>query len=76
MKAVLEFNLPDDKYEFDSACRATDLIQVIRGINDEFRRVWKYSDDSVSDERIAEAERLQKFLWELIEDAGCGNILE
>lgn len=32
MKAVLEFNLPEEKFQFDNACKADEMLLVLRSL--------------------------------------------
>lgn len=42
MKATLEFNLPDEKYDFHIASRAAMMVQVIGDIDASLRSHLKY----------------------------------
>lgn len=44
MKAILEFNLPEDKNEWDNAVNANNMYCAIWDIRQEIRRVWKYGE--------------------------------
>ena len=46
MKAILEFNLPEDKEEFDVASRGMDWALVAWHIDDFIRNKIKYEQDS------------------------------
>jgi len=48
MKAKLEFNLPEEKSEFDYAVSGMDAHIVIDRMFEELRKVWKYSEDENS----------------------------
>ena len=45
MKAILEFNLPEDKEEFDVAAKAMDWALVAWDIDDFIRNKLKYEQD-------------------------------
>jgi len=45
MKATLEFNLPDDDYEFRHATKGAQYYGAIDDLNDEIRNKLKWSDD-------------------------------
>ena len=45
MKAILEFNLPEDKEEFDVAAKAMDWALVAWDIDDFIRNKIKYEQD-------------------------------
>lgn len=44
MKAILEFNLPEDDYMFNDARNGTAWHDVVRGILDRTRATLKYQD--------------------------------
>ena len=45
MKAILEFNLPEDKGEFDAASRGMDWALLVWGIDQFIRNKIKYEQD-------------------------------
>ena len=45
MKAILEFNLPEDKEEFDTASKGMDWALVAWDIDDFIRNKIKYEQD-------------------------------
>ena len=45
MKAILEFNLPEDKVDFDLATQAYNLWHVCWQMNQYLRKEIKYNDD-------------------------------
>jgi len=44
MKAILEFNLPDDQYEYTQAINGSKYVTALTEIWDEFRNKEKYSE--------------------------------
>lgn len=65
-KATLEFNLPEEQVEFDMACKARDMHNVLCALNNELRSHLKYTShpewhgDTVED--------IRKILNDLIEE--------
>ncbi len=45
MKAILEFNLPDDDYEFRHSTKGVQYYGAIDDLNDEIRNKLKWSDN-------------------------------
>ena len=45
MKAILEFNLPEDKEAFEIASKAMDWSLVVWEIEQQLRRKLKYDND-------------------------------
>lgn len=67
MKATLEFNLPDEQYEFDAALKGRSAILVIETVYEElFRQARKYGSQS------EEAESLEKRFLEILNDYDIG----
>lgn len=44
MKAILEFNLPEDEEEFSNAVKGADYKSAIHNIKDYIRTIWKYQE--------------------------------
>ena len=44
MKAILEFNLPDDDEEFSNAVKGAEYKSAMYNIRDYVRTIWKYQD--------------------------------
>lgn len=66
MKAILEFNLPDDKHEWDNAINADNMYCVIWDIRQEIRRVWKYGE--LSEEQFTIVEQIYDKVNEIINE--------
>jgi len=49
MKAILEFNLPDDKSDFYIASRASEMHSALLEIQDYLRDKRKYTDEKTID---------------------------
>ena len=50
MKAILEFNLPEDKVDFDLALQGSDWKHVCWEMDQYLRKELKYSDDKSFEE--------------------------
>jgi hypothetical protein len=57
MKAILEFNLPDDEREYQMANQARDMFCVIGNLEDALRSYLKYGHDFKTPEEALEAIR-------------------
>ena len=67
MKATLEFNLPEDKYEWENAVNADRMMRALWDINDELRKLWKYAE--LNDQQFEIVEQIrEKFNEILIEN--------
>ena len=63
MKAILEFNIPEDNEEFNLAVKASAMSVVIWGINSKLRGILKY-DENISDETYKMVEEIKTHLFE------------
>jgi hypothetical protein len=57
MKAILEFNLPEDKREYEMANQAADMVAAIGHFEDTLRSYLKYGHDFKTPEEAIEAMR-------------------
>ena len=46
MKAILEFNLPDEKIEFEHASRGNEAFYLLSGLVESLRSVVKYGESA------------------------------
>lgn len=67
MKAILEFNLPEERDEFETAHKASSYRYVLAEFDNHLRKILKY-DDSVSDEVRKVLQELRDTLNELAKD--------
>ena len=71
MKAILEFNLPDDKTEFDTASKAMDWAILAWDIEQYIRNRLKYQTEKLDvSSAHEELEILRKELHDLMEESG------
>jgi len=73
MKAILEFNLPEEQCEFDSATKGSDAISCLCEIRELFRRRVKYAE--LSDDVYKECEKMYEEFWDIVNDHELGNEL-
>jgi hypothetical protein len=50
MKATIEFNLPEDKYEWENAIRADAMYCALWDLSQELRTMWKYQEYKTNEE--------------------------
>jgi len=65
MKAILEFNLPDDQPEFDNAINGTKWSLVAWELDQWLRSQIKYSPDDMSQEAYEAFEQCRDKLHEI-----------
>ena len=66
MKALLEFNLPEDESEFYCANKGTAMLNVLWEIQQELRKLYKYEELNQDEYKIVE--RLRNFLNDSLND--------
>lgn len=57
MKAILEFNLPEDQREFEIANQSKDMLCIIGNLEDALRSYLKYGHEFKTPEEAFEAIR-------------------
>ena len=68
MKAVLEFNLPEDKINFEFATEGSKWWSIIWGMDQWLRSQIKYTPDGITDDELEAFEECREKLRELIGD--------
>jgi hypothetical protein len=67
MKAILEFDLPNDSGEFRLASTASDMYNTLWEMDQWLRSVIKYAPDSMSDDTMCALEQCREKLYEICE---------
>lgn len=70
MKAILEFELPEDQYEFNFATQGSDWRNVVWKMDQWLRGNIKHVPDSMSDDELKAYERCREELRDLINSRG------
>jgi hypothetical protein len=68
MKAILEFNLPEDQTEYQMVNDASKMFSVIWDMKQWLRSQTKYAPDSMSDDTYKAFEECREKLNELLVD--------
>lgn len=66
MKATLEFNLPEDKIEWDNAVRADAMYASLWDLSQELRTLWKYEE--LNDDEWKMVERIRDRFYDILSD--------
>ena len=66
MKATIEYNLPDDQFEFDNAVKSNKMWHALTEIKDELRRIYKYED--LKENEFEMVERIREKFFEILSD--------
>jgi hypothetical protein len=68
MKAILEFNLPDDDQEYNLANNSYNFWRVLYELDQELRAKTKYAPDDMSDDDYDAYQSIRDKLHELMRD--------
>lgn len=66
MKATIEFNLPEDKHEWDNAVQADAMSACLWYFEQELRSLLKY--EKLSEEQYAMVERIRDSFHSILDD--------
>ena len=64
MKATIEYNLPDDQFEFDNAVKSMKMFFALTEIKDELRAIWKYEE--LKENQFEMVERIREKFFEIL----------
>lgn len=71
MKAILEFNLPEDSHEFEVATKGGNMHSVLWDMDQWLRTQYKYmSDEEYSKDKYETYEKCREYLRELMLENG------
>ena len=70
MKAILEFNLPDDQEDFKLATNALNWYIVCWDLDQQLRSKTKYAPDDISQDKYDAYEEIRDLLREYMSDRG------
>jgi hypothetical protein len=68
MKAILEFNLPEDKQDFNLATKASDWWYVCWRMDQYLRKRVKY-DESITEDQREVYEDMRGELWRMMNES-------
>jgi hypothetical protein len=66
MKAILEFNFPEDQDEFETINNASKYYSVLWDLDQYLRNKTKYANDDVTEEEISASYALRDEFWRLL----------
>jgi len=66
MKAILEYNLPDDQSDFTLANNALNFWRVLYELDNELRAKTKYAPDDMTDDDYDAYQQIREKLHELM----------
>ena len=68
MKATLEFNLPEEKHEFEYACSGNDWAQLVVQLDNHLRNKIKHAPDSMSEDTYNALKETRNEIHKLLEN--------
>jgi len=68
MKAILEFDLPDEQEEFDVANNAWKFKSVLSELDSKLRSILKYEQDSHTIEELDFCQKIRDFMHDEIRE--------
>ena len=68
MKAILEFNLPDDQQEYELANNALNFWRVLYELDQELRAKTKYAPDDLPEDKYDAYQEVREKLHEFMRD--------
>ena len=68
MKAILEFNLPEDQEEYDMINNASKMYLSLWDIKQMLRSKLKYNPDGLNDEQLTQWEIMQGDFFEIFDN--------
>lgn len=68
MKAILEFNLPDDQQDYDLANNGLNFWRVLYELDKELRSKTKYAADDLPQDKYDAYQEVRDMLHELMTD--------
>lgn len=66
MKAILEFDLPEDKYDFDIAVNSNKYVNIIDDLDTELRAINKYGATQLYGQPFKDTHELVELIREHI----------
>lgn len=66
MKAILEFNLPDDQQDFELASNAMKFWSVLYELDQDLRSKTKYASDDLPQDKYDAYQEVRDMLYELM----------
>ena len=68
MKAIIEFELPEDQYEYQMANNASKMYTALWDIKQLFRSKLKYNSDGLNDEQLEQWEAMRGDFFDILDN--------
>jgi len=69
MKAILEFNLPDDQDQFELATKGSNMYSVLWELDQSLRAKTKYAPDDLPEDKYDAYQEIREELRELMSNS-------
>jgi hypothetical protein len=66
MKATIEYNLPEDQFEFDCASKSLKMYFALSEIKEELRAIWKYEE--LKENQFEMVERIREKFFKILQE--------
>ena len=70
MKAILEFNLPEEQEEFQLATNAVKWMSFAHQFEQYLRAEWKYNEDKYNEDQYKTLEQIREKFYDLLTEEG------
>ena len=68
MKAIIEFELPEDQNEYEKANNANKMYMALWDIRQLFRSKLKYNSDGLNDEQLEQWEAMRGDFFDILDN--------
>jgi hypothetical protein len=68
MKAIIEFELPEDQEEYEKANNANKMYMALWDIKQLFRSKLKYNSDGLNDEQLEQWEAMRGDFFDILDN--------
>ena len=68
MKAIIEFELPEDQEEYEKANNANKMYMALWDIRQLFRSKLKYNSDGLNDEQLQQWEAMRGNFFDILDN--------
>lgn len=70
MKAILEFNLPEEQAEFELATNGVKWMSFAHAFSEYLRAEWKYNEDGYTDDQYKVIVQVREKFYEMLNEEG------
>jgi len=71
MKAILEFNLPEEQEEFNVMVKGVDLYLSFWDLDQKLRGIVRYNEEKFSEDKLEAFDNVRDMVREILEEHSC-----